>query len=299
MTSTRSFEQRHAFGDFIRAQREKVTPAAAGLPPGTRRRTPGLRREELAQLCGLSTTWFTWIEQGRDVSASPQALARLAGALELGRAARAYLFELAGKRDPDQERRDSDDMPAAVRACVEAIAAPAYILDRYWNARAWNGAAARLFVGWLDQPGERNLLRFTFGHPAARSLICDWEARGRRLTAEFRAATGTHLDDPKLRETDRRVAPRQFGVRPMLGSSRRPRARRRRADLQSPDRRLPPLPAGDVQSRQPTGPEIDHAGAARNLTRIERHISGYGNCDHRRRSGRSFYYRLGMSNNCK
>ncbi len=125
---------------------------------------------------------------------------RLAGALELGRAARAYLFELAGKRDPDQERRDSDDMPAAVRACVEAIAAPAYILDRYWNARAWNGAAARLFVGWLDQPGERNLLRFTFGHPAARSLICDWEARGRRLTAEFRADTGTHLDDPKLRE---------------------------------------------------------------------------------------------------
>lgn len=200
MTSTRSFEQRHAFGDFIRAQREKVTPAAAGLPPGTRRRTPGLRREELAQLCGLSTTWFTWIEQGRDVSASPQALARLAGALELGRAARAYLFELAGKRDPDQERADSDEMPAAVRACVDAIAAPAYILDRYWNARAWNGAAARLFVGWLDQPGERNLLRFTFGHPAARSLICDWEARGRRLTAEFRAATGTHLDDPKLRE---------------------------------------------------------------------------------------------------
>lgn len=200
MTATRSLDQRRAFGDFIRTQREKVTPADVGLPPGTRRRTPGLRREELAQLCGLSTTWFTWIEQGRDVSASPQALARLAGALALGRAARAYLFELAGKRDPDQDRADSDEMSATVHACVDAIAAPAYILDRYWNARAFNASAARLFVGWLDQPGERNLLRFTFCHPAAPLLICDWDARGRRLAAEFRAATGTHFDDPKLRE---------------------------------------------------------------------------------------------------
>jgi len=200
MAVTRSLEQRRAFGEFIRAQREKVTPAAVGLPHGGRRRTPGLRREELAQLCGLSTTWFTWIEQGRDVSASPQALARLADALKLGRAARAYLFELAGKRDPDRDRGERDDMPAAVRACIEAIATPAYILDRYWNARAFNTAAARLFVGWLDQPGERNLLRFTFCHPTAKLLICDWDSRGRRLAAEFRAATSTHLDDVRLRE---------------------------------------------------------------------------------------------------
>jgi transcriptional regulator with XRE-family HTH domain len=200
MAVTRSREQRRAFGEFIRAQREKVAPAAVGLPQGGRRRTPGLRREELAQLCGLSTTWFTWIEQGRDVSASPQALARLAGALKLGRAARAYLFELAGKRDPDQDRGDNEDISTAVRACVDAIAAPAYILDRYWNARAFNDAAAHLFVGWLDQPGERNLLRFTFCHPTARSLICDWNARGRRLAAEFRAGTSAYLDDAKFRE---------------------------------------------------------------------------------------------------
>jgi transcriptional regulator with XRE-family HTH domain len=200
MAVIRSIEQRRAFGDFIRAQREKVTPAAVGLPPGGRRRTPGLRREELALLCGLSTTWFTWIEQGRDVSASPQALARLAVALKLGRAARTYLFELAGKRDPDRDRGERDDMPDAVRACVEAIAAPAYILDCYWNARAFNDAAARLFVGWLDQPGERNLLRFTFCHPKAKLLICDWDARGRRLAAEFRAASSTLIDDPNFRE---------------------------------------------------------------------------------------------------
>jgi transcriptional regulator with XRE-family HTH domain len=199
MVEPRSSEQRRAFGDFVRAHRERVTPEAIGLPPGTRRRTPGLRREELAQLCGLSTTWFTWIEQGRDVSVSPGALARLADALRLDRAARAYLFNLAGKRDPDADRPDDERASPALSACVNAIDAPAYILDRYWNARVWNAKAERLFAGWLDTPGERNLLRFTFSHPAAPALIHDWEARARRLAAEFRAAGSAHFNDPKLR----------------------------------------------------------------------------------------------------
>ena len=192
-------EQQRELGDFVRAQREKLTPAAIGLPAGARRRTPGLRREEVAQLCGLSTTWYTWLEQGREVSLSPTALARLANALRLSRAERAYLFELSGKRDPDPGGSDSAEVPAAVLACVQAIAAPAYVLDRCWNARSWNAPAERLFVGWLDQPDERNLLRFIFLQPAARSLICDWEARARRVAAEFRAAASAHLDDPALR----------------------------------------------------------------------------------------------------
>jgi transcriptional regulator with XRE-family HTH domain len=177
-----------------------VTPAAIGLPSGKRRRTPGLRREEVAQLCGLSTTWFTWIEQGRDVSISPSALARLAAALRLDRAERAYLFDLAGKRDPEHGKAETGSVSAALAACVEAISAPAYILDRLWSARCWNAPAERLFAGWLDAPGDHNLLRFTFTHPAARSLIYDWEVRARRLAAEFRAASSGHLDDPKLRE---------------------------------------------------------------------------------------------------
>src|SRR5215472_9229840 len=98
-----------SLGAFLRALRERQSPVDFGLPAGTRRRTPGLRREEVAQLCGLSATWYSWIEQGRDVSVSPTALARLAAALRLGRAERAYLFELAGKRDPEQGRGDSDD----------------------------------------------------------------------------------------------------------------------------------------------------------------------------------------------
>jgi transcriptional regulator with XRE-family HTH domain len=159
----------------------------------------------MAQLCGLSATWYTWIEQARDVSVSPTALARLAGALQLGRAERAYLFDLAGKRDPHQSRGDSDQLPSAAHSCVETIQSPAYILDRCWNARSWNANAERLFVGWLDQPGERNLLHFIFLQPSARALICEWQQRARRVAAEFRAACSAHLNDPSLRELIERL----------------------------------------------------------------------------------------------
>lgn len=203
MITDSTLERRRELGDFVRAQRERVAPASVGLVAARRRRTPGLRREELAELAGLSTTWYTWIEQGRDVSVSPSALARLAQALRLDRAQRAYLFELAGKRDPDPGASGADELPAAVSSCVAAIDAPAYVLDRTWNAKVWNPAAERLFVGWLDAPleenGMRNLLRFIFLAPGARSLICDWGGRARRVTAEFRAHCGAHLDDPALR----------------------------------------------------------------------------------------------------
>ncbi len=199
MMTTSATDQRRELGDFIRAQRERLTPAMAGLPAGARRRTPGLRREEAAQLCGLSVTWYTWIEQGRDVSVSPSALARLASILRLGRAERAYLFELAAKRDPEQHDAETLEVPPAVLACLETIATPAYVLDRSWTARAWNAPAARLFVGWLDGAADRNLLRYIFLSAAARSLICEWEARARRVVAEFRAAGSAHLGDPGLR----------------------------------------------------------------------------------------------------
>jgi transcriptional regulator with XRE-family HTH domain len=232
MIAVRSSEQRRALGDFVRAQRERTAPESLGLSAGSRRRTPGLRREELAQLCGLSTTWFTWIEQGRDVSVSPSALARLAGSLRLGRAERAYLFDIAGKRDPDVAADDADALIApAVLACVETIRSPAYILDRTWTARSWNAKARHLFAGWLDAPGEHryNLLRFIFLTPSARTLICDWEARARRVAAEFRAAYSAHFNDPilhaliaELREGSREFAQfwEQHGVLGREGGER-------------------------------------------------------------------------------
>ncbi len=201
MVDAPSLERQRELGAFVRARREKLKPAVLGLAPGARRRTPGLRREEVAQLCGLSVTWYTWLEQGREVSVSPMALARLAKVLRLGRAERAYLFEVAGKRDPDQGADESDDIPAALTACVAAITTPAYILDRFWTARSWNEAASRLFVGWLDErEGDRNLLRYIVLEPAARALICDYEVRARRVVAVFRADVSSHLDDPALRQ---------------------------------------------------------------------------------------------------
>ena len=204
--ATRPETRRRALGDFLRAQRARIAPASLGLPAGPRRRTPGLRREEIAQAAGMSATWYAWLEQGRDVSASPTALAALAGALHLTPAERAYLFELAGRRDPDgAPATDAMDVPPALAAALAAIAGPAYLLDRTWTARAWNAPAERLFVGWLDRAGAdpdgvaRNLLRYVFLSPVARRVIPDWENRARRVLAEFRADSGTHLDDPALR----------------------------------------------------------------------------------------------------
>lgn len=193
--------RRRTLGDFLRAHRARLSPASIGLAGGRRRRTPGLRREEVAQTSGLSATWITWLEQGRDVSASPHALAALAGALQLTPAERAYLFELAGKRDPaapEPAGTDGMDAPPALAEAVAAMTVPAYVLDRAWNARAWNEAAARLFLGWLDRAADRNLLRYVFLSKTARRIIPDWETRARRVLAEFRAETSRHLDDPAI-----------------------------------------------------------------------------------------------------
>ena len=189
---------RHELGAFLRAHRERLTPQMVGLDASARRRTPGLRREEMAELAGVSTTWYTWVEQGRDVGMSPAALMRLARAMRLTSAERAYLFTLSGKPDPEAPP-ESDAVPDGLPQLVAAITAPAYALDRTWSAMAWNDAAEHLFVGWLDGP-ERNLLRYVFLSPAAPKLIVDWEARALRLAAEFRADYSRHLAAPDTRQ---------------------------------------------------------------------------------------------------
>jgi len=190
--------RRMELGEFLRAQRARLSPALFGLAAGTRRRTPGLRREEVAQLCGLSTTWYTWLEQGRDISLSAPALGRLATVLRFTPAERAYLFDLAGRRDPRQGADGEPAAPPALLATLPLIAGPAYILDAYWTALAWNKPAEILFTGWLDGEGDRNLLRFIFLNPQAARLIADFETRARRVLAEFRTDYSRHLDEPQM-----------------------------------------------------------------------------------------------------
>lgn len=191
-------------GTFVRTHRERLTPAQAGLTVHGRRRTQGLRREELAQICGISTTWITWIEQGRSVQPSASVLDRLAKVLQLSAAERAYLFHLAGRADPTRPRASSTvALPLAIEKLVRTQHYPAYVLDRYWNLPIWNEAASSLFQGWGDRAGDTdqakpNLLQFLFLSEIARTMIVDWEVRARRLTAEFRSDVGKYLDDPDL-----------------------------------------------------------------------------------------------------
>ncbi|MBH2985380.1 helix-turn-helix domain-containing protein [Serratia marcescens] len=167
-----------ALGAFLRAHRERITPEMLGLPSSSRRRTSGLRREELAQISGISATWYTWIEQGREVSISPFTLARIA--------------------DPEQEthRETAND---AVLQSVHQMTVPCYLLDVTWNVVAWNPQAAALFSGWLDVANSPNLLHFMFFHPLAKTLVSDWEERARRVVAEFRAETSHHQNTEEMR----------------------------------------------------------------------------------------------------
>jgi len=184
---------RPSLGDFLRARRDRLRPRDFGFPLG-RRRAPGLRREEAAQLCGVSPTWYTWIEQGRTTAISVETLSAIAVGLRLSRAERAYLFELGSRADPAPPRLQGSD-PQRLSALVHAVQPPAYILDRHWDALAWNRAAAELFVDWLES-AERNLLRYVFLDPRAPKFIVDWDVRARRLVAEYRADTASWRDDP-------------------------------------------------------------------------------------------------------
>lgn len=195
--------RRKELGEFLIALRGRHAPEEFGFPPGSRRRTPGLRREEVAQLAGISPTWYAWIEQGRGVSVSAAVLDRMALSLHLTPSERAYLFELAGRRDPLEAAPDADDLSAPLVALLRDIKVPAYIMGRSWNVLAWNKPAEKLFAGWLDQPaapGEppRNLLRFVFLRPETRAFLVDWETRARRITAEFRADCRNRLDEPAV-----------------------------------------------------------------------------------------------------
>jgi transcriptional regulator with XRE-family HTH domain len=195
--------RRKELGEFLTAMRQRGTPEEYGFPSGARRRTQGLRREEVAQLAGISATWYTWIEQGREVNVSADALERLATALKLSKSERTYLFDMADKRDPNAHMLETDTAPVTLVEMLNNIQIPAYILGRTWDVLAWNAPASELFVDWLDktEPDMRpNLLRFVFLHFNAKQFVVDWEMRARRLVAEFRADCRSRLEEPELKK---------------------------------------------------------------------------------------------------
>ncbi|OUS76029.1 transcriptional regulator [Paenibacillus sp. MY03] len=185
--------------EFLKAARARLTPSSVGLPEGTRRRTPGLRREEVASLANVSATWYTWLEQGRDITVSPAVLDAIATALRLTTDERKYVFSLA--RDsvaavhaPEEEAATIS--PSLNRMITELRGCPAIISDRRCNIVAWNEAAGRVFMDFGNlRPDERNMIRLLFARREFRRLAVNWESFAREYLAMFRAYYGQYADD--------------------------------------------------------------------------------------------------------
>src|ERR1700728_920162 len=158
--------QRVQLSDFLKSCRARPAPASVGLAPAQRRRSKGLRREDVAALAGLSATWYTWLEQGRDVHPSEQVLERLSGALGLSAAERDYLFMLAQHRPPRQAPSHGEPLRPAVQRMLDAVNVPALVHTRRWDVVAWNGVWTRCFPDFGQRPvGSRNLLRILLTEP--------------------------------------------------------------------------------------------------------------------------------------
>jgi transcriptional regulator with XRE-family HTH domain len=175
-------------GRYLRERRMKLDPAAFGLPI-KRRRTPGLRREEVAQRAYISPTWYTWLEQGRGGAPSSEVLNRIAGALMLTDVEREHLFLLGLGRPPEVHYQQSEGVTPRLQRVLDALdPCPAIIRTAIWDVVAWNRAATAMLMDYGSlPPDKRNILRFIFLDKRARSTQYDWEKVARFVLGSFRA----------------------------------------------------------------------------------------------------------------
>ena len=196
-------ERRRAeLADFLRRRRAGIKPEDVGLPSGGRRRTPGLRREEVAQLAGVGATWYTWLEQGRDVRASLDVFEAIAKALRLTPAERTHLILLGRGEEAPACKPPVERVSPTVRRLIENLGAnPAMVIGRRWDYLAWNRAACVVFGDFGTIPkAARNHLWQLFIDPRRRELVADWEKTSRLAVAKFRADHAQHLGDPSFEE---------------------------------------------------------------------------------------------------
>jgi transcriptional regulator with XRE-family HTH domain len=192
--------RRDELADFLRSRRAALQPEEVGLPGGGRRRTPGLRREEVAQLAGMGATWYTWLEQGRDVRASLEVLEALARALRLNQAERTHLILLGRGEQAPPCKSPAEGVSPTLRKLIRNLGPnPAYILGRRWDYLAWNDAAVALLGDLAAIPrAARNHAWQTFTDPARREMFTDWASSSRILVAKFRADSARHIGDPEF-----------------------------------------------------------------------------------------------------
>ncbi len=177
--------RRIEFGDFLRSRREKLSPKTVGLAAGRRRRTSGLRREEVAELAGIGVDWYVRLEQGRTVNPSITTVDALARALRLSKAEHSHLRALA--RDADRRAFAIESVPDAIRRVVEGLNSPAYITGRRWDLLVWNAAAEETFGFSRFGESDRNVLLHMLTDPATRKLFgASWADEAKRMVAQFR-----------------------------------------------------------------------------------------------------------------
>jgi transcriptional regulator with XRE-family HTH domain len=158
-------ERKSQLTEFLRSCRGRLAPSAVGLPERSRRRTPGLRREDVAALAGVSVTWYTWLEQGRDIQVSAEVLERISETLQISPTEREYLFALVQNRPPPQKGWQDAAVSPAVQRMMDTLHVPAIVMTARWDVVAWNRLAIAVFRDYDNiPPGQRNLLKI---------LLCD------------------------------------------------------------------------------------------------------------------------------
>ncbi len=187
---------RSELGDFLRSRREKLKPEAMGLSSGRRRRTPGLRREEVAELADISVDWYIRLEQGRSVKPSITTVDALVRALRLSKAEQAHLRALVQSAGHPAFSRES--VPHALRHLVDSLEQPAYVTGRRWDILAWNAAASEVFTDFSSVAEEdRNILTYMLTDPDARRLFgAAWDDEAKRMVAQFRTTHDLWAGDP-------------------------------------------------------------------------------------------------------
>ena len=204
MAETGTNSRQSELGDFLRSRRQKLTPKLVGLPAGRRRRTPGLRREEVADLAGIGVDWYIRLEQGRSVSPSTATIDALARALRLSRTEHRHLKELT--QNTDRRPFERETVPPAIRRMVEQLNLPAYVTGRRWDILAWNAAADEIFAFSRLADADRNSLLTVLTNPATRRLFgASWAEEARRMVAQFRATHDLWAGNPAFRDLLQRL----------------------------------------------------------------------------------------------
>jgi transcriptional regulator with XRE-family HTH domain len=200
VTTANGDHRRAELAAFLRSRRERITPEQAGLPPGQRRRTPGLRREEVAQLSGVGVTWYTWLEQGRQINASPQVLSAVARTLKLDQVEREHLFQLADLPDAAAASGTGGcgQLSPDVQQILDGLVPmPASVVNERFDLLAWNAAYAALWPGLVGAaPAERNTLWQVFTLPDCCNNYVNRDEQLARLVAQLRGAYGRHVGEP-------------------------------------------------------------------------------------------------------